>query len=147
MQRYKVSFDLVLANDAKMPSSWIANAIYDNLDVNAGECYLNLSCHEATSEDVETESDKKLMAYIDKLIEAGVLTKSERQLDSYYYWINEESYTLKHKGDTVVQFELHEGTIITNVRQGNDDIELYDVLVKDLSIMQHHHVTVEELLN
>ena len=147
MQRYKVSFELLLAADAKMPNDWIANSIYDNLDLSAGEDYFNLECDLAASEDVESESDRKLMVYIDKLIEAGVLTKSERSLDSYYFWVNEKSYTLKYNDDIVVEFELYEGAIITKVKKAeNDYIEVYDALVKDFVIMQHHCVTINDLL-
>ena len=80
MQRYKVSFELLLAADAKMPNDWIANSIYDNLDLSAGEDYFHLECYMVASEDMETESDRDLMFFIDKLVEAGVVTKSERQI-------------------------------------------------------------------
>jgi hypothetical protein len=46
MKKYKVTFELVLDDSAKMPNDWIGTAIWDNLDMDAGEEYYNLVCEE-----------------------------------------------------------------------------------------------------
>jgi hypothetical protein len=150
MQKYRVSFDLVLSDESKLPNDWIGTAIYDNLDVDSGEEYYNLEC-ELVAEDAEfkSESDRKLFAYMEKLVEAGVLNKTDPCLDSYYYWVT-ENYSLKHDGDNVVKIETYDGSIIVHLDKVScfgEYVEVYGVLPKDLSIIQHHYVTVEELLN
>ena len=53
MKTYRVSFDLILEDDAAHPRQWVADAIWTNLESQRGEDLDNLEIAEVLNKDEE----------------------------------------------------------------------------------------------